>query len=190
MPTEKKDQGSSSSSSDSSQLGPSLDQLFGAIARALDGLVAGDLAQREQLQRLSKLLEDTTRRTEGRISSLQADMVTFMSQVEQLVEHQRTAYNAVIDAWKVLEKSQRTMDGAIDEFREETGRHKLMKVELEKMEKLEDISSWGIRVRWVTLAKYGKLYAPLAGKVIALGTAIVAAGYEFITNMNILGWHW
>lgn len=199
MSTEKKDQPSLLSSSDSSQSDPSLDRLFGAIARALDGLVAGDLAQRKQLSdllksvaSLQKYVESTTRRTDGRLTQLQINLGSLLEQVEQLVEHQKTVYGAAIDVKKVVDASREKVDNAIETWKEETGKHHLLKAEFDELQGREEISTWGIRVRWVTLVKYGKLYGPITVKVAGLVAAIVAAGYELISNIVPLlhGWHW
>lgn len=197
MSTEQKDPPSSSSSSASSQSDPSLDRLFGAIARALDGLVAGDLSQRKQLSELlknmaalQKYVETVTRRTDGKFAQLQLDLGSILERVDQLVEHQKTVYGAAIDVKKVVDDSRKKVETAIDGWKEETGKHQLLKAEFDELQGREEISTWGIRVRWVTLIKYGKLYGPITVKLVGIGVAIIAAGYQFIANMNILGWHW
>lgn len=199
VPTETKDQSSSPSSSDSSPSDPSLDRLFGAIARALDGLVAGDLSQRKQLGEvlknvalLQKYVESSTRRTDGRLTQLQIDLGSILERVDQLVEHQKTVYGAAIDVRKVVDASREKVDTAIETWKEETGKHQLLKAEFDELQGREEISMWGIRVRWVTLVKYGKLYGPVAVKVAGLVAAIVAALYQLVSNLGPLlhGWHW
>ncbi len=197
MPTEKNDPSSLPSSAASSQSDPSLDRLFGAIARALDGLVAGDLAQRKQLSELlknvvslQKYVETSTRRTDGRLTQLQLDLGSLLEQVEQLVEHQKTVYGAAIDVKKVVDDSRKKVDTVIDGWKEETGKHQLLKAEFDELQGREEISAQWIRIRWVTVFKYTKLYGPIAAKVVGAVAAIVAAGYQFIMNMDILGWHW
>lgn len=197
VPTEKKDPSSSLSSSDSSPSDPSLDRLFGAIARALDGLVAGDLSQRKQLSELlkniaalQKYVETSTRRTDTRLTQLQLDLGSILERVDQLVEHQKTVYGAAIDVKKVVDASREKVDTAIETWKEETGKHQLLKAEFNELQGREEISTWGIRVKWVTIIKYGKLYGPVVAKVVGAASAVIAAGYQFITNMDLLGWHW
>ncbi len=161
--------------------------------------MAGDLSQRKQLSELlknmallQKYIESSTRRTDGRLTQLQIDLGSILERVEQLVEHQKTVYGAAIDVKKVVDDSRKKVDTVIDGWKEETGKHQLLKAEFDELQGREEISTWGIRVRWVTLVKYGKLYGPVAAKVAGLGAAILAAIYELVSNLGPLlhGWHW
>lgn len=180
---------------------PSLDRLFGAIARALDGLVAGDLAQRKQLGELlknvaslQKYVELSSRRTDGRLTQLQVSLGALVEQVEQLVEHQKTVYGAALDVKRVVNDSQQKVGTALEEWKEETGKHFVYKEKLEELENREEISAQWIRVRPITIikhvVKYSKIYGPIAAKIAGLTIAIGASIYQFITSMDILGWHW
>lgn len=104
---------SSHSSSAPLQPDPSLERLLGAIAKALDGLVAGNFELRQAFADLRKIVAQSSTRTEGRIAELQVAVDTFVLRIEAVVEHQKTVTGSTVDARRALEKSQESFDKAV-----------------------------------------------------------------------------
>jgi hypothetical protein len=138
-----RDPSSSLSSSGLPSTDRSLERLLGAIAKGLDGLVQGnlriakgqeDLVQgnlelRQAFADLQKVIYKHTSRTENRITDLQTAVDEFIQRVEAVVEHQKTATGATVDARRALDKSKT----ALDEFvKEHTGKIKLLRPEDEE----------------------------------------------------------
>lgn len=109
-------------SSESSQPDQSLERLLGAIAKALDGLVAGNFELRQAFGDLRKVVSQHHSRTESRLTDLQVAVDQFVIRVEAVIEHQKITAGAAFSAKQVLDKSKVSLDQAVADVREATGR--------------------------------------------------------------------
>lgn len=166
--SDKKAPPSPQSSSGSLPSDPLLERLLGGIAKALDGLVDGNLELRKAFAELHKFITLHASRTENRISDLQVGIDTFVARIEAVVEHQKTITGVTVDAKRALDDSRRTFDKAV----EETGKHRLLEAEQEGA--APALAHKALNFIWPTAMRRGKDAIVWGVKLVAGSVSIGA----------------
>lgn len=178
------------SSSDSLQSAQFLERLLGAIAKALDGLVEGDQELKRSFELLRRRVDLSIQQGdlnaklfEKRNAELIKALTKFMEHVELIVAQHKTVAGATDDARRAIDDSRRSFDTAIGAFREASGKHPTLKAE----EEIEEISLQWIKIRPMTLVKYG----PPAIKILGILATAAGSIYAMIKGLAplIRGWH-
>lgn len=155
-----------------------MERLLGGIARALDGLAAGNLELRKAFGDLSKAVLHSHSRQESRLGDLQVAIDTFLLRVEAVVEHQKSVVGATVDAREALTDSKRELSEVVRAAKEVTGKIKTMRPEETDAEVAPRLAHKALDFMWPTAVRRGP-------EAIRWGFSLLA-GTGFLASIG----HW